>query len=256
MTDRPVDFKAWKCLIEKYLGKHCAKFTTKLACDVLLVDAGLKTSFLFDYACVSGDTLNNFVMGIRKEMLVKNKLIVAKVEEDIFICNLQMTRQRVEDLTIVDVSGNLKEPVLVDDRASNKILQAMVSEIEGCLEQNRSNSHLDIQLSEFVNRTTAFGYLLDYPVLYWYETNTGCDKNCLSMVPLKSVKVLAQFRTGDCNTKEHLAWSFSYPECFHEILRTRITTWFHKVIELCEKQTVIENVNLQEESVLLPHVAL
>ena len=256
MTGKSVDVEKWRNQIKKHLGKHCARFTIKIACDVMLVDVGLKTSFLFDYACISADNLNYFVMDIKKEKLVMSDLTVIKVEDDAFVCNMQSDRRDIHERNIIDVSGHLKEPTLVDDGTCNKTLKTIVLEIERCLTQleHNRNSILELEFSEVVNRTTAFGYLLDYPVLYWY--GVGCEENCLSMVPSRNIKVIVQIGADYGDNKEHVAWSFSYPECFHQLLSAKVTAWFHRITQLCEKQAIFENVTLQEETVLLPHVAL
>ena len=257
MTGKSIDVEKWRNQIKKHLGKHYARFTIKIACDVMLVDVGLRTSFLFDYGCISAEKMNNFVMDIKKEKLVMNDMTVIKVEDDVFICNTQSDRKDIHERNIIDVSGHLQEPTLVDDGTCSKTLKTMGLEIERCftqLQHNKRNSILELEFSEVVNRTAAFGYLLDYPVLYWY--GIGCEENCLSMVPLRNIKVIVQIAADDGYKKEHVAWSFSYPECFQQLLSAKITAWFHRITQLCEKQAIFENVTLQEETVLLPHVAL
>ena len=104
-----------------------------------------------------------------------------------------------------------------------------------------------------MNRTTVFGYLLDYPVLYWYD-NDG--ENCLSMVPLINVKVTAEFGGDDLKVKDHLAWSFSYPDCFQQTLSSRTSTWFLEIKRRVERQPLFKSVKFHEEKVTLPAVAM
>ena len=256
MSEKPVDFPAWKRQIRKYFGKQCAKHAEKLALDVLLVDVALKTSFLLDYTCVDASTVHDFVLSIKKEELVENELTVVIVDDDVFICNFQMSEDSIQNGIVVNVAASLAQPAVLDERLANGILTAIRFEIDKYIEDfkdKRECSVLDLKFSSSVNRTTVFGYLLDYPVLYWCDDD---GEKCLSMVPLINVKVTAEFGEDDLNLKDHLAWSFSYPDCFQPTLSVGISTWFLEIKRRVERQPLSKSVKFHEEKVTLPAVAM
>ena len=125
-----------------------------------------------------------------------------------------MLKDSIQNRNVVNVEASLAQPAVFDERTADGILTAIRFEIDKYIEDfkdKRECSVLDMKFSSSVNRTTVFGCLLDYPVLYWYD-NDG--ENCLSMVPLVNVKVTAEFGDDDLNLRDHLAWSFSYPRLF------------------------------------------
>ena len=256
MSEKLVDFSAWRRQIRKYFGKQCVKHAEKLALDVLLVDVALKTSFLLDYTCVDANTVHDFALSIKKEELVKNELTVIIVDDDVFICNFQMLEDSIQNRIVVNVAASLAQPAVLNERLADGILTAIRFEIDKYIEDfkdKRECSVLDLKFSSSVNRTTVFGYLLDYPVLYWYDNDV---ENCLSMVPLINVKVAAEIGDDDFNLKDHLAWSFSYPDCFQQTLSSRISTWFLEIKRRAERQSLFKSVKFYEEKVTLPVVAL
>ncbi len=248
-------FSKWKNMIAAHLGKKCARHSLEIACDVLLVDSVLKSSFLFDYACVSAEAMKDFVTALAREELVKTRLTVIKVEDEIFICNIELLKAHVADadFTVVDVSGDLKEPVVLDGSDSNQIVDTIKKEVELCISQ-QPESILDLQIPNTMNRTTLFGYLLNYPVLYWYKNCSG--HNCLSMIPLKNFKIVSNVSVDSTFVKEHVAWSFSCPVNCLPSATVSISEWSQKIRRNCKTQTVFGDFEVHEEEVLLPAVAL
>ena len=255
-SEKPVDFPAWKRQIRKYFGKRCTKHAENLALDILLVDVALKSSFLLDYTYADANIVNDFVLSIKKEELVKNELTVIRADDDVFICNLQMLEDPIQNRNVVNVAASLSQPAVLDESSADDILTAIRFQIDKHIENlkdKRGCSVLDLQLPSSVNVTTVFGYLLDYPVLYWYDNG---DENCLSMVPLINVRVTAEFCEGGLDVKDHLIFSFSYPEYFQQTLSSSINTWFLEIKKRAERQSLFKNVKFREEKVTLPAVAL
>ena len=153
MSEKPVDFPAWKRQIRKYFGKQCAKHAENLALDVLLVDVALKTSFLFDYTCVDANTVRDFVSSIKKEDLVKNELTVIIVDDDdVFICNFQMLKDSIQNRNVVNVAASLAQPAVVDERSANGILTAIRFEIDKYIEDFKDKREcfvLDMKFFKF-----------------------------------------------------------------------------------------------------------
>ena len=160
-SEKQVDFLAWKRQIRKYFGKRCSKHAENLALDILLVDVALKTSFLLDYTYAEANTVNDFVVSIKKEELVKNELTVIRVDDDVFICNLQMLEDPIQNRNIVNVAASLAQPAVLDESSTDDILTAIRFQIDNRikdLKEKQECSVLDLQLPSSVNVTTVFGY--------------------------------------------------------------------------------------------------
>lgn len=154
----------------------------------------LKNSFLYDYGNLSRDCLCQIVKCLLDEHVISRNIKVLTLADDIFIVNVQKVVRPVKrNFYVVNVSGNLKAPALME---SIDNIQNMLSSIS---KQLQSEAH-EIVPEEDWCLTTAFGYLINYPVLY-FQTKEP-DFNCLGSVDLKIFQILLD---------DELVLSFSVP---------------------------------------------
>lgn len=81
-----------------------------------------------------------------------------------------------------------------------------------------------LELSPDVNRSTVFGLLLGYPVVYWYSDVTGAD-NCLSHVPLQLIRITAVDSTTTRDSEPTVIYSFTVPEQLYSHCHSQIDSW-------------------------------
>jgi len=91
------------------------------------------------------------------------------------------------------------------------------------------------ELTPDINRSTVFGLLLGYPVVYWYSNVTTAD-NCLSYVPLRLFRILAVDSTADSHPT--IIYSFTVPEQLYSNCHFLIDSWHKQLLTLASRPCV------------------
>ena len=134
--------------------------------------------------------------------------------------------------------------------------------------------HVVITVTEDVNLCTLFGWLLGYPVVYWFPHSNGGSEVGLSMVPLTCYKVCydstneAVTSSSTCNRMKMelkavdsnplVLYSFSVPASIftaHTSIAEVVQKWFRTIKDRTLKLLDV-TIQLQTTSVALPHVIL
>ena len=92
-----------------------------------------------------------------------------------------------------------------------------------------------LELSPDINRSTVFGLLLGYPVVYWYNNATSAD-NCLSHVPLRLFQISAVDSTVD--SQPAVIYSFTIPEQLYSNCQFFIDNWQKQLFTLASKPSI------------------
>ena len=255
---------SWKELTRNYLGKHCSKFAHDIKCDLLCVIEGIKPALLFDYAMTEPETLKTFLTAVISNGLlpVKNaQLGIIEVGLDVLVYNLQamtcVVADDIKDVTLIDVTGREGNPRIMNPEECHKITDVILTEIRQiCQSFHSEGEELDhipihkINDSVDINLSTLFGYLLGYPVIYWFDVK--CPKeNCLSMLPLTVFTV-----TGDFPGKTHTIFSYSIPENILPSVKHLVEAWELKLKSKDNSLDFVCNVCFSSKTVTLPAVNL
>lgn len=122
-----------------------------------------------------------------------------------------------------------------------------------------------IELPPSVNRTTLYGVLLGYPVIYWYgDTEDGSDVGgCLSMIPLVVTTASVTFDLkdrSDVSLKNCDIYSFSIPESLFNLCREPVDIWRNQITYLFERRRSavqrIRTLHFDRRTVVQPAVCL
>lgn len=183
-----------------------------MACQIKAVNdhENLKRAFLYDCSATNVETLLNLIRELKAENLVSKDVSIAIVQDDIFILNLEKFHVQSSHV-IVDISGSLKKPRVIEDTA---LIDEMFHEINKQLSVT-NGSFIQIEIAAGWCVPTIFGYLINYPVLYYHQT----DQNCLGMVDLKVHQVM---------TNEETLISFSVPNEIYEqnkVVQETVNQW-------------------------------
>ena len=222
---------------------------------MVAVDAGIKPSFLFDYAFIAASTIFDWINRLHAEKLTSNLLTVLDIEEHVFICNfnqlqcslLQAKSADNKHPIVIDISSNLKHPVSLTSAESLNIITLCLEGVIGdFLQLNEQPSEVvAVEIFADINRTTLFGLLLSYPVLYWYSS-TSCG-NCLGMISLNNTTVLLKLQN-----EKTLVYSFSFPVQFKNICDEVVRIWWK---EICSRQSGFA-LNFSSNIVISPVVSM
>lgn len=196
----------------------------------MCVDVGVKPSLLFDAACIHAASLKSLIDSLSKDRLLKNILVVLKIEDDIFVAQKSMLSRLAKPMVnpvLVDVSPSLSQPVLLSEKEAFNICSDITDCIQLQLSESAAESGLiDIELPDHINRSTLFGFLLNYPVVYWYCVQS--THNCLAMVPLCVVKVVHD-RISKAKDFQYESFSFSIPSSLYDSVDACVQIWFSAV---------------------------
>lgn len=189
-------------VIKKSFKKHWRT----IACQIYAVnnDENPKRGFLFDCGTPDVDALLDLVAGLKKNNLINNDIIIATVKEDVFILNTKKFHQKNSPI-LIDVSGRLDKPMILnfDD------IEKMIKEIENQISNYDNDQLIELKIAHDWCIPTIFGYLINYPVLYYHLPDD--DTNCLSLSDLKVYQV---------TTFNEILISFSIPKEVYERSKT------------------------------------
>lgn len=182
-------------IVKKYYKKHWKLISIQI--EALVEENNPKRGFLFDCTTVDETKLKSMIVNLRNEHFVTNDIILVLVNSDIFIVNKSKFHEIIT-IILIDISGNLDEPKL---HKSTEISQRNLNDIQNAVFSHDNDDILRIALNSAHSPPTIFGFLINYPILYYHQQ--AHEENCLSH---KNLKV---FQVTTCN---QLLMSFSVPE--------------------------------------------
>ncbi|XP_053313579.1 UPF0739 protein C1orf74 homolog [Spea bombifrons] len=234
----------------------------KLAADILSVDCGLKPCFLYDYSGAGVHQIQGYVEELQHMGFIKGHLHILNIADNILIINVTRAMSCISalvhsnDFYLIDVSASLNQPV-VCNRDDVPLIQSQLNYLLDHLtqyqhEQPATVSVGDVQFPDW-NLCTIFGFLLNFPAVYWFDTTSGFE-NCLSLVPLRHLTV-----QGDCSRlglKRTHIYSFTVPESVCHILQKHLEDWFEKLRQTFLSQSHFKDLEILTDTVTLTAVAL
>lgn len=249
----------WKIIISRHLGKSVAKKWRQLSLDILAVDSGVKPAYLYDIGQPVSHKVKEFVIEAVNESLIENYLNIVEIGMDCLILRPDSVRQIKEtfDLQteIIDIT-NESSSVIVRPEAIKAQLNEAINDIAANMVLDKVHLY-SLSDSIHCNRTSLFGVMLGYPVVYWFDEHKNKTQNYLSMVPLCCVTLVSRAAVEGQNLKKelHNLYSFSYPLCHHEPLKELVQKWF-KHLEIKSKGTIFEDVSIKSVEKCLQAVSL
>ena len=249
--------------------------------DIKAVDSGVKPAYLYDIGLPVSHKLRGFVADLHSDLLIGKHLNVVEVGMDCFIVNtdsinsitLRMAKTLSsfshsecnsvkaaiepppeEGLTVklVDITNDSSPEVVLAETTFRELHDA-VAEIASNLKADSVQIY-KLNDSTVCNRTSLYGVLLGYPVVYWFDERENVAKNYLSMVPLFCVQVTAAVplrldSTADKTIESHQLYSFSYPASLIDEIKGVVDEWYEILKRRC-KFTIYEevSVNMTEQS--------
>jgi len=265
----------WKRLLIKEFGKKAARKWMEAALDIKLVDKGIKPSLLFDHWGVDPDEMKNFLVSAQENQLIDAQIVLLVIGLDILLVNIKILRgvnhlyeeksSKDKKVFFIDVSYGLKEPKIVDLEHKNvsctyetfhalsKLINDIKSDFDVVNIEDLTN------LASF-NVPCMFGFLLGYPIVYWYDQKES-EENCLSGVALRVFQILGvmddlndkdlnrQFRNSVCNTanQKKVILSFSIPENLKPFTHCHIHAWFSSWKSTSNWSSMFKDVFITEQ---------
>ncbi|GIY35104.1 uncharacterized protein CDAR_99751 [Caerostris darwini] len=231
--------------------RSARKYLPKILIYVKAVDLQIKPCYLWDLFHATVSEVSAYLEELYLQRLTKSHLSAFCINETIYVTDLKYLEHYLdhfhfEDVDVVDVSGSNSSPVLLPTERKLEVLDPVLKVVQDlatrCFLGDDTTS---IDLS--INQSTLAGFLVGYPVLYWYRSQSAYDAfNCLSMVPLNVYKV--------CNNQCEL-FSFSFPQELAVQIQHLLNDWFLEIKSRCD---AIESysVELVQDTISLESICM
>lgn len=144
-----------------------------------------KRGFLFDCCAVDHEKLYKVLKNLQNCNLITSEIIVVDLSSDVFLVNKSKFTHNSPEAVLVDISENLNEPKIFE---SSETIEEELKRIRNQIISHKNESVLKINSSEFSSPPTLYGYLINYPALYFHHQSS--DGNCLSYKNLKVFQVI------------------------------------------------------------------
>lgn len=205
-------------IVRKYFKKHWRMIASQI--HAVNSVGNPKRGFLYDCGAINVDALIKLIKKLKEESLIGKDIVVASIKEDIFILNTTKFHQESRHV-IIDISGSLTKPTRMD--AMTDMFVRINEQLEAFQGSDVVDLKLGLKLNLKLDETwcipTIFGYLINYPILYYLKG----DENCLSLVDLQvfqvtsnndilvSFSVPSEIYQNDSNVKEVIdSWLQSF----------------------------------------------
>lgn len=235
--------ECWASILKNHFPKKSwKKHYQKIIFFISSVNNGVKPSLLWDFGgCVTVEILSAFLNDLKILNMISKDVILIKVENDFLITNLNLALDRLnKNRLFIDVSKKLSEPVIIEE---NESVRKMITSLKAKLENfKRNEKFLDIEINNLCV-PTLFGVLLDYPIIYFYESS--------SLNALFRLKVFEVFCRPKNGAERIAIYSFSIPESLCDpVVDIRVASWFDSLRIVNQSffsdlslESKIENVN-------------
>lgn len=173
----------WRGIVSRYYGKRFVSASWRIWMDVWCVVNGIKLTWLVDYLPLDvtklrqllEDSLSAGIFTIRD-----HSVAILMLNSDLLVINTAIDLATPPTATMfIDISTTLDKLVVVSECQWENVSCA-VQEIQRAITVATTESCIDqllvmtqVILAEDVNLSTVFGWLLGYPVIYWFDNNSS-----------------------------------------------------------------------------------
>lgn len=169
----------WRGIVCRCYGKKFASASQRIWMDLWCVINGIKSAWLVDYLPLDVTKMRQLLEDSKSAgifAIQQHSVAILKLNSDVLVVNTAI--ELVTPPTVfIDVSAKLDKPVVVSECvwesvtcAIKAIHGAITDAVKTCSEQLLVL--LQLTLADDVNLSTVFGWLLGYPVVYWFDNNS------------------------------------------------------------------------------------
>lgn len=234
-----------------------------LAVQILAVDLGLKPALLYDSNSASADQVQSYLRSLQSSKLVSKSLLTLDLNGNAVVINPVAARSNAEQLfhsgnvAIIDVCHSLETPTITNPlrgelKSMTRDLPCLLSGLEQLKEDEKP--YYVGEKSEEWNLCTVFGFLLGFPITYWFD-HTKSFENCLAMTPLVVTTASATWQAGRSSHRCCL-YSFSVPAVLLGEMQPSLESWRICLQERFQQQNILKDLTISQTTVTLPSVCL
>ena len=183
----------WRGIVCRCYGKKFASASQRIWMDLWCVINGIKSAWLVDYLPLDVTKMRQLLEDSKSAgifAIQEHSVAILMLNSDVLVVNTAIEFVATPPTMFIDVSVKLDKPVVMSECvwesvtcAIQAIHGAITDAAETCSEQLLVLPQLT--LADDVNLSTIFGWLLGYPVVYWFDSNSS--PNTLNHVSLTSL---------------------------------------------------------------------
>lgn len=190
--------QVWRGIVCRCYGKRFVSSSWRIWMDVWCVVNGIKLTWLVDYLPLDATKLHQLLEDSRSAgifTIQDHSLVILMLNNDLLVINTAILLARPPTV-FIDVSSKLDKPVVVSEcvwesvRCAIQVIHGAITAAKSC-----SDGQLlivsQLTLTDEVNLCTIFGWLLGYPVVYWFDDGHSDSHDCVSMQHLVCYSVTA-----------------------------------------------------------------
>ena len=182
----------WRGIVFRYYGKRFVSVSWRIWMDVWCVVNGIKLAWLVDYLPLDVTKMRQLLedsVSAGVFTIQDHSLAILMLNSDLLVINTAMELATPPTTTMfIDISTKLDKLVVVSEcewehvsSAVREIQRAITSAAAGKSCAGQLVAVTEVTLAQDVNLSTVFGWLLGYPVVYWFDNSSPSSwDDCVS----------------------------------------------------------------------------
>ncbi|CAF0821970.1 unnamed protein product [Didymodactylos carnosus] len=239
------------CLMRRHIPKRYHHYCNELYSQLLCLQLNMKSCYLFDLFPFNMTQLRQLIIELGEKSYLNFESILLNYSiNDICILNLSSIDKLIDsarlliDLTTMTTYYNNEHPVFDELKQHllwiNSIYKTKVLDF---FDPSQNDEWSDI-ISK-LNHTTVFGYLLKYPIIFYYSSFPNLDN-----LPLNNYRISVDIDNKHISNKNLLLYSFSYPN--HANIDERkvkkfVDNWSEQLLAITSLKNVIKHIDIKCE---------
>ena len=177
--------EGWRKRVSEHLGVHISASVAKKLCDdVICLSCVIKRGVLLDYVALDVPSLDDLIKAILPQQN-HQQMTVLTLNEDTFIVNKASLacscteKDSTESPLFVDITKTLAQPCIAkhphtESNIKRHISRLLTSDISLCESSPLANEEPPASVTG-LNYCSLYGWILGYPVIYWFVEDSGYD---------------------------------------------------------------------------------
>ena len=180
---------AWSREVAKVFNCSDTKKVQRLHDDVLCIACDLKPMLLLDYLKPDASCLQKLLNSVPIRAPLESQWTILRYNEEVFLGSLPQIRHRllndVNISTMVDVTTT--DPLIMADVMTTSTCKELCKWLEKATLPIQGHHEERCMVMEaptglILNPCTVYGWLLGYPVVYWFDVEQGYQLDMVELV--------------------------------------------------------------------------
>ena len=170
--------QVWRGIVCRCYGKKFLSTSWRIWMDLWCVINGIKPAWLVDYLPLDVTKMRRLLEDSKSAgifAIQEHSLVILMLNSDVLVVNTGIQLATPPGM-FIDVSAKLDKPVVVSECVWESVtcaIQAIHGAITAAAQSCSGQLLVQLTLADDVNLSTVFGWLLGYPVVYRFDSNSA-----------------------------------------------------------------------------------